>query len=229
MTRALHSGLLSITVLAAGLLGTTAAIADRPATPDEAARIVSGYDPDADVACFATRVSTADATWALLSTARDAPSTCGGGDGFLVLHDAGVPGWEVVAETGGIEPCPFKGVPDAVAKDLRICEPPSRKVFVARGSSLVFKPKMLIQGAHGAYVKLRWSHWGASTAVGRGTLDYSDPSVPRYRVRITLSRIALCGAQRTYQDMKVTWADRPKGARKRFFEGKVHAGCGYDA
>jgi hypothetical protein len=213
-------------LVAAGLTWAAVAGASRPTTDAENAAISAAVVPDADPSCFTTRISTADESWALFSSAAHAASSCVAGGGYVVLHNAGG-AWKDVLETSDVGACPLKGVPTPVALDLKICAKPGPKLYVLRGDKLVSKPKTLSQGAHGIYRKLHWTGWGTATAVGHGELFYEDAydkmTIP---IRITLTHRRLCGLQRTYFDLSAK-PTKPTG-KGQFFEGKIHLGCGYE-
>ena len=113
MTRAL--------VTLAGLLVLAApAAADRPATPTEAAAIAGG-----NPACTTVRVSTVDESWAIYYSSGN--QNCAGANGVVTVHQ--VAGrWKVTHENSGYPfVCPIRGIPTAVARDLKLCRPATRR------------------------------------------------------------------------------------------------------
>jgi len=82
----------------------------------------------------------------------------------------------------------------------------SRRVYVPRGLRLVYRPRLLVHGAHSELRDLRWRRWGRKTTTARGVLDYSDASA-RFRapIRVRLSNIGTCGRKRTYLRQTITF------------------------
>ena len=120
-------------------------------------------------------------------------------------------------------------LPQAVSIDFRICSAPSRKVYVTRDGRLVYKPKVLPNGAHSGFFNLRWTGWGTANAVGRGTFLYEDRNETyRLPARITLSQRRPCeDNKRTYGHLHVKFLSGTKSQRAGF-EGSSRLGCPYE-
>ena len=141
-------------------------------------------------------------------------------------HSAGV--WSRVYDGPFDEqPCPLDpAVPDVVARDFGLCFRPSRQAYAVVGVYLRARPRLLIQGAHGAYRKLRWQHWGKPTAAARGELDYVDNYMTlRAPVKVTLSQLRYCGHRRTYLRQKVTPLRRSDRRKLSFATGTIDLSC----
>ena len=98
--------------------------------------------------------------------------------------------------------------------------PESRRVYVGRISSLVYRPRTLNQGAHGFFEKLAWRGWGRAAARGRGKINYADRYDQfRLPVRVTLSRVRLCGLKRVYTRVAVRFVRRSDARRAPGIQG----------
>ena len=217
--------LLALIVLIVLAVVATSAPASRPASSQEAAEVAAAAKSDPQ--CVTVRISTQDESYAELYSAQN--PDCTDADGAEVLHRGSGGAWTVAYANSGQVGCP-KELPQAVAIDFKICSAPSKKVYVARDGRLVYKPKVLPNGAHSAFINLRWSGWGTATAVGRGTMDYQDAYEKfRVRVRVTLTARRVCGDnKRTYQHMHVKLLGGTKSQRQ-VFEGNFNQlGCGFD-
>jgi hypothetical protein len=203
---------------------TTSAFASTPATTDQAAAVaaVDGNDPQ----CVTVRISSADESYAELYDAGN-PDCTQVGDGAVVYHLAGG-AWKVAWEGSGPPSCPHE-LPQAVAIDFKICTGPSKRVYVARDGKLVYKPRALIQGAHGEYINLRWTGWGTAKAVAHGLFFYEDRNETfKLKVRVTLTTRRLCGEKRTYKHMTVRLLQGSASDQKTFGGRFDQLGCGYD-
>lgn len=92
---------------------------------------------------------------------------------------------------------------------------------------LKYRPPTVIQGAHGAYVRMRWGFWGQRSATGYGVFSYSD-AYDHFRVpiKVHLDRPRPCGERMAFTRVKVT-ARRSKDARKipPVFRGAYGVSC----
>lgn len=192
-----------LAALALGLLATPAS-AERAPTPEELTELAGATGPPSEPACVRGRISTVDERWAALFATSD--GGCPRIERIWVLRrDApGTPGnrWRELRQGIRFGVCArdLPGIPDAVGRDLGVCDAPSRRVFVPAGERFAFKPRTLPYGRSGSVGGLRWTSWGGRTATGRGTFAYRDGQGGGYRVRavVTLSGIDLCGSRRTY-------------------------------
>ncbi|WP_354697338.1 hypothetical protein DSM112329_02961 [Paraconexibacter sp. AEG42_29] len=81
-------------------------------------------------------------------------------------------------------------------------------------NELSYKPTTLGQGAHGGYIRLRWSFWGEKSAIATGIFDYGDfYERARIPVKVRVDVVGTCGAIRVFRRLRVT-ALRPRDARK---------------
>jgi hypothetical protein len=200
-----------VVVLLAGA-GTAVAARAPTAAEQEGAAAVAGVP----AACVDVTVSTVDPTWlAYRGTGADG---CPDAEAQVVAHRSGN-AWSRVTEVEDQGLCPVDGVPDAVARDLRLCVAPSRKVYLARPVSTKVTVSSLrpptVWVRDRAYAKkVRWERWGKPTATGRGRLDYYAGQRFHADVRLTVSRVALCGERRrTYTRISLRFvhaADRRK-------------------
>jgi hypothetical protein len=207
--------------VAGGLLWAPVALADRPSTPEEhqALAAAAGRPPD----CVQTRISEVDSAWAKVRE-----SGCDPEEAITLWHlNAGA--WSVVYDgPDAVRACPLSAaVPDAIARDFRMCRPPSRRVYAMRGVRFVYKPRVLGLGAHIVFRDLRWSRWGRASTSARTTLDYVDRTTSfRAPVRITLSRIRTCGVNRRVYTRQTVRAVRASDrARLRFATGSITLRC----
>jgi hypothetical protein len=140
---------------------------------------------------------------------------------------AGAPGVVVLVRDGSRTVRSARGSSRLKPRRALGVRPSSHNVYAIRGDRLVAKPRMLIQGPHGVYERLRWTRWGKRTTVGRGRLDYVDRD-RRFRapVRITLSRIRYCAVnRRTYTRQTVRIVRARDRARPRFTTGTITLSC----
>ncbi len=190
---------LAATIALTCALAETASAA-RPATEEEAALILdlAGLPPQ----CAAISVSTANDRWASLTGTH--ADGCPLGDGYIVYRYL-YGGWEEVFQgSDGQENCKRVDMPTAAGDDLGVCLPPTKRKFVLNylKERLVFKPRLLPNGAHSFYGELRWRNWGSNYAKGRGVLDYADAyAVFRVPVTVTLRGEIFCGLKRAYKRM----------------------------
>lgn len=207
----------------------TAAQAARPATPTEAEQIASSLR--LDVECVDATISTApgsEAGYARLG--RPTASHCAAGNGVraISLRDGRWHAWFDMAY-GDLQPCEDYGAPAAVGRDLGICSPRLRRTEVIGLGGVFVKPRRLPQGAHGAYVNLRWSAWTRTQAVGRGVLDYSDRDMQfRVPVRVRLYRARICDdGTRLFTRRQIT-AVRKSDHKKISFDTRYRSIMGCD-
>ncbi len=180
------------------------AVASRVPTAEEHAALAATANTVA--ACVDVRVATVQAGWARLELTN--AEGCPQGNGVAILQFTNgrwATRYEGSDDLGG--PCSgFAGVPAAVALDLGVCRPLSERVYIPRGDDVVYKPRLMIYGAHAGLRNLRWSGWGRAVATSRGTLDYADRTLSfRAPIRVRVSRIRPCGVRRTYRRMSVTF------------------------
>jgi hypothetical protein len=219
MPKRLTALLLALLALGA-TLAATSAFASRAATDQEASEVAAAENSDPQ--CVTVRISTVDESYAEVYSAQN--PDCTEADGAAVLHRTGAT-WKSVYENSGQEGCP-KELPQAVAIDFKICTRPSRRVYIARVGHLVYKPRLLSQGAHGEYRKLHWKGWNSATAVGTGELFYEDAyDKILLRVRIVLTSRGTCGNKRAYQHMKVTVTNGTAQDRRNFRDNNNALGC----
>jgi hypothetical protein len=161
-------------------------------------------------------------------SALNEDDACPAADGILLWHREGS-AWTLAYEgPGDVQVCPIdRAIPDPIARDFGLCVAPSRNLHAIRGDRLVVRPRLLIQGAHGAYQKLRWRRWGKPTTVARGELHYVDRfSEFRVPVEIKLSRIRHCDFnRRTYTRQAVRAVRARDRAQIRFTTGTISLSC----
>jgi hypothetical protein len=205
--------LLTLLALLAGLAfgERTTALADRPPSAEEASAILTDFGASSEPSCYDVRVSEVDPAWARVTFARALPdetpdeylARCNPSDGLTVRHNDST-SWRSVTAGSDFYLCPIKGVPTDVALDLRICRRPER-VLIPRGTSYVYRPRTLIQGAHGAYTHLRWHNWGKPSATATGVLEYEDAYTHfRARVRLRASARQQCRTRLVYLRLRVS-------------------------
>lgn len=228
-------GLVAAVMVVVALGAAHVALADRPPHADERGAILAGVGARSGPSCYTIRVSTVDASWASVTFAPAEPGEsvdeyvdrCNPADGLTLVHRA-TSGWRRAweGEGGAGAPfCPVMGVPTAVARDLAACRKRGR-VLIARGTSYVYRPQSLIQGAHGTYVRLRWKGWGKPKATGVGLLKYSD----RYdnftaRVRLRASHIELCLGHRVYMRLSTSGIRAVDRRRLGALAGTIDLAC----
>jgi len=167
------------------LLGTGAAQGAIGPTPEEDQAIRATAQCDGLV-----MVSTVDPRWARID--------CDDGYvvGTLVLSRSTSFGSDWERRAAALSH-PFSCTPYAIgpllAADLGdVCRPAPRHARWPRLGGMGYKPAEVPQGAHGLY-RLRWLSWTASSAHGRGVLDYGDLySSFRVAVRVRLYRPRRC-------------------------------------
>lgn len=96
-----------------------------------------------------------------------------------------------------------------------------------RGANPSIRPRRLPFGVRSTVVRLRWSRWGAGTAVGRGSVEF-NPCVPDcararpeyYPARVVLSRPRNCEEQYRYTrfSLRYTSSRRPSGLPPSYSE-----------
>lgn len=219
----------STTVVLLLLAFTTTAKASRSATASEQVAIAQAVGVPAE--CAEIKVASAGA-WAVFTGANK--TGCPEGNGIIALHlDEAI--WKVLymAADEPPGPCPMKGaaksIPTTVGADLDLCLPQSRKVYVTDLSEdgLAIKPRLLPQGAHGAFEHLRWSKWGNKEASGRGRFDYGD-LYTRFNVpiRIRLYRVRVCdNGTRIFTRRRVTAVKRSDRSKIRFESSRTKYGA----
>ena len=164
------SARIALLVLLIQLCAAASAFASRPANAAERDAVARGARQDP--ACVTVRVSDADPSWSLLYS--NGAEGCAGANGAVALQLT-TTGWKVRYEGSGFPfVCPVTPVPTPVARDLGICRPASKRVYVGRQGKLVYKPRRLQQGAHGFCDRLTWRGWGRATATATGVVDYAD-------------------------------------------------------
>jgi osmotically-inducible protein OsmY len=211
---------LLLALVALGACVATAAFASRAATDQEAAAVAAAANSDPQ--CVTVRISTVDESYAELYSAQN--PDCTDADGAAVFHKSGTT-WKDIYENSGQEGCP-REMPQAVAIDFKICSRPGKRVYIARLGHLVYKPRSLVQGAHGGYERLQWKGWNTATAVGTGVLDYQDAyDTFDLKVRITLTSRGTCGNKRAYQHMKVRVLTGPADVRRSLSTTDNDLGC----
>jgi hypothetical protein len=207
MTRARLIGTLAVAVTA---LGAGSAQADRPATTDERAAILSEFEPRVEY-CFEVRVSTADATWAAVYTASPRLAGCDAiGDGLILSHRDPTGAWSVAYEGSAEYPtCPKLGLPTAVGVDLKVCTAPVPAANAtmtclsnAGQRRVVRRPRTCtVRGPASRRIKLRglrWANWGKSRATAAGRDDTGR------RVTVRLSGRTEWPNQLFYSRLRVT-------------------------
>ena len=220
----------------------------REATEQERAELLKAINASMSAECYEFSVSTVDpaAAWATVSYDLECIEAHEYLWGFVRVLRRGPSGWVVVAtgrdlidatdyNDNDITLCPSK-IPGRIGEDLRgyggldgeLCLGTSRRVYAVRGNWFVVRPRRLSQGAHGAYEKLRWRHWGTRRAVARGELRYADAqdafTAP---VRITLSRRGQCGTRRTYLRMSMRFVHSADARRYGTLDGARNMTCPY--
>lgn len=141
------------------------------------ATLIPGLTPE----CADILISTVDETWGSLDS-LNTPG-CLQGNGFIVVN-RDTEGWYVFMQSSG-DTCPLKDLHTSITADLQLCPPVSSLPYFYSHlkGELVIKPKLLGQGAHGGFVKIRWQSWGNARATGRGVFDYSDHYL-RFRIPV---------------------------------------------
>lgn len=139
--------------------------------------LITGLTPE----CANILISTVDESWGSVES-LNTPG-CLLGNGFVVVkRDA--TGWYIFMQSSG-DTCPPKDLHTSITADLQLCPPISSLPYFYSHlkGELVIKPKLLGQGAHGGFVKIRWSSWGNAQATGRGVFDYSDRDL-KFRIPV---------------------------------------------
>lgn len=141
---------------------------------------------------------------------------CAGANGVFVLRLVNGQ-WQIQYE-GPFDrgaPCSnVSPVPERIGVDLDVCRALSKRVYIPRFDRLVYKPRLIVYGAHAGLRNLRWRAWGRKTAMARGVMDYSDRTLSfRAPIHVKVSRIRACGVKRTYLRMTVTF-DRGSDRRR---------------
>ena len=112
------------------------------------------------------------------------------------------------------------GFPSAVGVDLGICRALSKRVYIPRFDRVVYKPRLIVYGAHAGLRNLRWRRWGRSVATARGVMDYADRTTSfRAPIHVRVSRVRPCGVKRTYRRMTVTFDRAADRRRWRALDG----------
>ena len=202
---------LMVSVLIAAATASSAA-ASRLPTPGEHAQLAATANTVPP--CVDARVATVQAGWARVQFTN--VDGCPQGNGLAVLQFA-TGNWATRynGPDDPVGPCTdIDGVPAAVALDLALCRALSKRVYIPRGDHVVYKPRLIIYGAHAGLLNLRWQGWGRGVATARGVMDYSDRTLTfRAPIRVRVSQIKPCGIKRTYLRMTVTF-DRASDRRK---------------
>jgi hypothetical protein len=207
----------ALAALALTAVAATPATAARVPDAAELEELAGATGPPTDPACVTGKVSTVDERWGALFAKRG--GDCPDVERVWVLRrpPPGTPGgrWSELRQAVRFGVCrgELPGLPDAVGVDLGVCAPPSRRVYAPVGGGFGFKPRRLPWGASAHVTGLRWSRWNGAAAVGRGTFVYDDRYGDGFRVQVTvtLSKIALCGSNRTYLAKQLV-AVRPQDA-----------------
>lgn len=194
--------------LAVAVLATAPVVAeaDRDATPEERTAILTRFVPAVDH-CFDVTVSTQDERWAAVVAGTPPLAGCDTvGDGLLLSHRDPTGAWTIVYEgSAGTQTCPQLGLPTPVGLDLRVCPAPvpaaQTTIVCWTGNRPVQrrKPSACKTGPGASapmrLTKLRWRHWGRSTATATGRLFDSGRQL---QTRVTVSRVEESAGRREY-------------------------------
>jgi hypothetical protein len=220
---------LAAVALASLAFGAGVAPAARQASQEEADAIGAAYD--ALPFCSDASISTVDstyATWSLIPTGcgyRD-PRDTGPEYPIVLAHQTNGVWADYYQSSDTNDACEAAHIPPAVGSDLHVCRPASKRIYVIQGGAFRYRPRTLVQGAHGAFVRLNWHGWGRPAATADGTFTYSD-SYDHFAAPITarLSYVALCGSRRIYLHLKIAARDHRDRRRLRFATGTRELSC----
>jgi len=175
---------LALTVVASIALVAPAS-AKRPATQPELQAVAAVFEDTPR--CAMVTISTVDASYARWQHRRPYPEGCVDDfPGFGIARLQGDGTWRPVFFGDVMVHCSVAKLPVGAGMDLGAC---TDRIYarntVGDDLATAYKPRRIIQGAHGVFQRLRWSWWSSKSAMARGQFDYSDAYV-QFRVPVTI-------------------------------------------
>lgn len=217
-----------LTLLAALLGGSAAALAAVPATPEQTAAIAPavGFPPQ----CITASISSIDPAWATALPTNT--SDCPQADGTVVLHlQQGV--WTQVTAGSDFGFCPIDGVPAAISREFDLCRSVTPSSYVLGSANFApngegfgtSKPRTIFNGGvpSGLVTQIRWRRWGSAHAIGFGKNAIYKPRGGYYARKATIelraSRRGRCPDSDVpaYLHLDARVPSRPGGKLGRWF------------